>query len=497
MVPLDDFLLNNNYNMKNDTRNNIGSLPTAVIGDTGAAGRKSQPDDASLFNAVSSMGDDTRMGSSSMYTSISTLMDDGTAMNYYMDGDGCHTVSSVYQRSVLSASASVYTDIDSTKGAYPGGTSTVAEADDDCWDQRTHDDLLASDRTLGSFVPMTSVVANDNGGNGDGDDVNDDDEEEDDGDPLTSATLSDERLNDIRNMQSVTKKDESSADQIKSSGISRRGQNRVADIDGVDDNQPGSVRLTLNGLQEHDMKEACNTGNGIFSGVGVRIDEQSKDRISSSGPIDVDEGIPEDDCIGRKMMMMKLDKEESGLLGRIDEDEISILSTKPFSAGSGVSPKKTQEMLRREREKEREERLKRTIMESKEKKRALKLKEAELLRQRNMQNEVQLRKEREAEAQQRLKKGDNNSQGSNSMGSTGGSGYGQDTHCKNISDSSKAMNDIPSYCVVCMEGERSHLAVPCMHFSFCEFCVKDMQKREVNKCPVCNTENVTFSRVFF
>jgi len=55
----------------------------------------------------------------------------------------------------------------------------------------------------------------------------------------------------------------------------------------------------------------------------------------------------------------------------------------------------------------------------------------------------------------------------------------------------------PLECVVCDKGRRTHLAIPCMHLSFCGDCVKDMQERGCKVCPVCKEPNVTFSKVYF
>ena len=445
---------------------------------------KHQPDDASLFNAVSSMGDLTRGDetlSPSVYTTISNMIDD--VNENFHDGDGCHTVSSVYQRSVLSASASVYTDIDSVKGGI-GGTSTVAAADD--W-VHTDEIMEGSDRAL-MFGPTKTELSTD--------------------EPSQNTSphfVSNEHLNDIRNMPSSEVIVNSKAHVDKCPQKSMTGGVNVDGDD--DDDEPGIIRLTLDGLQQHDMKEAMK-GSPVSSFHGMTVMNPSERR--SAGPIDVDEGLPDDtidslnddeECIARRMMMLKVEEEELSMakhhdtLDRIDEDEISILSTKPFSAGSGVSPKKTQELLRREREKEREDRLKRAVMESKEQRRAQRLKEAELVRQRNMQSEVQLRREREAEAQRRLKRTERDRVGSAS--SNCDSTIGSSNELIGGVKDKKSSTDVPSYCIVCMEGERSHLAVPCMHFSFCEFCVEDMKQRDVKKCPVCNEDNITFSKVFF
>jgi len=56
-------------------------------------------------------------------------------------------------------------------------------------------------------------------------------------------------------------------------------------------------------------------------------------------------------------------------------------------------------------------------------------------------------------------------------------------------------------CVLCKTAERTHLAVPCMHFSFCGGCVAKMeQKGSANGgmcCSVCNEKATKFSKVFY
>jgi hypothetical protein len=51
-------------------------------------------------------------------------------------------------------------------------------------------------------------------------------------------------------------------------------------------------------------------------------------------------------------------------------------------------------------------------------------------------------------------------------------------------------------CVICNAAERSHIAMPCMHFSFCGTCVEQMHQSEDIFCPVCNAQNVAFTRVY-
>ena len=51
-------------------------------------------------------------------------------------------------------------------------------------------------------------------------------------------------------------------------------------------------------------------------------------------------------------------------------------------------------------------------------------------------------------------------------------------------------------CVVCKASERSHIAMPCMHFSFCKNCIDDLSQSARPQCPVCSVRNVTFTRVY-
>jgi len=54
------------------------------------------------------------------------------------------------------------------------------------------------------------------------------------------------------------------------------------------------------------------------------------------------------------------------------------------------------------------------------------------------------------------------------------------------------------YCIRCKERERTHIASPCNHFSYCECCAEEISKEgEEAICLVCNAKNVTFSQVFY
>lgn len=52
------------------------------------------------------------------------------------------------------------------------------------------------------------------------------------------------------------------------------------------------------------------------------------------------------------------------------------------------------------------------------------------------------------------------------------------------------------YCVVCKEKERTHLASPCMHFSYCKHCADILEKND-KRCRVCNAIADSFSKVLY
>ena len=65
--------------------------------------------------------------------------------------------------------------------------------------------------------------------------------------------------------------------------------------------------------------------------------------------------------------------------------------------------------------------------------------------------------------------------------------------CSDLSSSNSSL----ALCVKCNTGERTHIAMPCMHFCFCEGCVKQLSESYGNDsvCPVCHTKDVVFTRV--
>jgi len=67
-----------------------------------------------------------------------------------------------------------------------------------------------------------------------------------------------------------------------------------------------------------------------------------------------------------------------------------------------------------------------------------------------------------------------------------------------LQEESKTSSKLLAPCILCNAAERSHIAMPCMHFSFCGGCVRQIHDAEPGgaHCPVCNTGNIAFSKVF-
>jgi hypothetical protein len=51
-------------------------------------------------------------------------------------------------------------------------------------------------------------------------------------------------------------------------------------------------------------------------------------------------------------------------------------------------------------------------------------------------------------------------------------------------------------CVICTVSERSHISMPCMHYSFCSECSEDLSKVQIPICPICQTKDIVLSRVY-
>jgi len=59
----------------------------------------------------------------------------------------------------------------------------------------------------------------------------------------------------------------------------------------------------------------------------------------------------------------------------------------------------------------------------------------------------------------------------------------------------KAGSTIPP-CVTCNVAERTHISMPCMHYSFCSECAEELHGLETPICPICQTEDIILSRVY-
>jgi len=51
-------------------------------------------------------------------------------------------------------------------------------------------------------------------------------------------------------------------------------------------------------------------------------------------------------------------------------------------------------------------------------------------------------------------------------------------------------------CVVCKVADRTHISIPCMHYSFCSDCAEELHGLKTPRCPVCDTEGIKLSRVY-
>mmetsp|Transcript_33221 Transcript_33221/g.50107 ORF Transcript_33221/g.50107 Transcript_33221/m.50107 type:complete len:765 (-) Transcript_33221:297-2591(-) len=87
--------------------------------------------------------------------------------------------------------------------------------------------------------------------------------------------------------------------------------------------------------------------------------------------------------------------------------------------------------------------------------------------------------------------GDRNRQQQNNEHHNQSPRYGNNSEMFTLT--TRACNDP---CIVCGSGERTHLALPCMHYSFCEDCVDSLQSRNIKTCPVCDRGGTTYIRVF-
>ena len=71
---------------------------------------------------------------------------------------------------------------------------------------------------------------------------------------------------------------------------------------------------------------------------------------------------------------------------------------------------------------------------------------------------------------------------------------------KRINTNNK-INDIVSEdgkfsCVICLEYERNHVAIPCGHVITCTRCTKSIEKEDLYRCPLCKVPYTHLQRIF-
>ena len=64
-----------------------------------------------------------------------------------------------------------------------------------------------------------------------------------------------------------------------------------------------------------------------------------------------------------------------------------------------------------------------------------------------------------------------------------------------LNRSPKTVTTLPP-CTVCKTAERTHISLPCMHYSFCSICAETLNELVVPTCPICQTQEITLSRVY-
>jgi len=72
-----------------------------------------------------------------------------------------------------------------------------------------------------------------------------------------------------------------------------------------------------------------------------------------------------------------------------------------------------------------------------------------------------------------------------------------DDHSSTLTSEASPPSQNSLLCVLCGDRNRTHLAVPCMHFSYCEECVAKMEMNDKKCCPVCNAKEVSFRKLLW
>lgn len=59
----------------------------------------------------------------------------------------------------------------------------------------------------------------------------------------------------------------------------------------------------------------------------------------------------------------------------------------------------------------------------------------------------------------------------------------------------KSVSHLPP-CAVCKVSERTHISMPCMHYSFCAECAEELHGLETPTCPICQTKDIVLTQVY-
>ena len=185
------------------------------------------------------------------------------------------------------------------------------------------------------------------------------------------------------------------------------------------------------------------------------------------------------------------------------------ISAKPkpsiYGRQKGATKQRALQLLQEEREKQRKARVEQELEEREESKRIAILKERELQRQREREAQP-----RPPTANRFIKSESNHSDLGRHLqdmvhqttrvvrNAPNDSAFPASHSCasstKPCSDLSSS-NSMLAMCVNCQVADRTHIAMPCMHFCFCEGCVKEIAENSSSSCPVCQTKDVVFTRV--
>jgi len=68
-------------------------------------------------------------------------------------------------------------------------------------------------------------------------------------------------------------------------------------------------------------------------------------------------------------------------------------------------------------------------------------------------------------------------------------------HNTSPSSSPDGLSPLPP-CAVCKVANRTHISIPCMHYSFCSECAEDIIRMKTPTCPICQKEGIRLRKVY-